>query len=124
MGLSHELSHEQRFHGVEAGFEHRLWGNEEQHQGMRKTEARTRMQDIGGDLLQPVSQQEHFLFTDTPGVGPQGSTLPFNQISCPRPVFGTQGVQDGLGGLVMIGIPKTGTMVQAGQLIRLVCSSW
>ena len=58
MGLSHQLSTQQRFQGVEAGFEHRLWGNEEQHPGTGKTEARARMQDIDGDLLQPVSQQK------------------------------------------------------------------
>ena len=69
------------------------------------------MQDIDGDLLEPVSKQEHLLFTYSPGEGVQGNTLPFDQISCPRPVFGTQGMQDGLGGLLVLGIPETGTMV-------------
>src|SRR2546430_10265720 len=36
----------------------------------------TLFRSIDGDLLQPVSQQEHLLFTYSPGEGVQGSTLP------------------------------------------------
>ncbi len=69
------------------------------------------MEEIDWDLLQPVSKQEHLLFTYSPGEGVQGNTLPFDQISSPLPLFGTERVQDGLGGLVMLGTPETGTMV-------------
>src|SRR3954470_15264240 len=57
--------------------------------------------------------------TCSPREGHQMQTLALNQLSSPLPLFGMKGMQNGLSGLVVLGIPEAGTMVQNGYRIIL-----
>src|SRR5437879_8623685 len=67
--------------------------------------------------------------TGSPHEGHQLQTLTFDQISGPLPLFSTEGMQNSLGGLAMLGVPEAGTMVQDGYkvsmcLFQLVLQGW
>src|SRR5258708_14550402 len=53
----------------------------------------------------------------TPLMGNDLIALLFDQISSPPPLLSLEGMQNGLGGLVMLGIPQAGTMMQNEHLI-------
>src|SRR5437660_7413170 len=57
------------------------------------------------------------MLTSSPSEGQQRKTL--DQISGPLPLAGFEGMEDGFEGLVVLGIPEAGTMVQDGHQIRL-----
>src|ERR1041385_6415280 len=107
------------FNRVEPAFQDSLWGNEHQHPDAGKTEARSSIDNVCWDLHQPVSQQEQLILTDSPAQCIHRKTLAFDQVSCPLPLTGLQGMQDSFSVLVVLSIPEAGTMMQDGYQILL-----